>query len=655
MSTDFNMAQMNKNTIFCKTADGEEAVKQRTRLVQRNLRNILIMVDGQSSVADLAEHFGDMAVVLGALAELLALGFIVGEKTAPAPPTPPSPPTPSAPAPTAEPSANEEQEAWEAWEEQPLIINRDESTEMPTPPEIVSIAAPIKPDLPPPPPPPPPVVSQPQPLIEEIFFESPEYFSDPAPARPAARPAADMRNFFERNVETKRIGASLVEAVKDVWSQQSKRNRSDHYDVNEPVRGGIKTRPLRRRGKRLYISWPLMAVMIVGGAISIVALVALLFPYDNYLPDIEKRASVALNDPVKIGKISFSFLPRPNITLRGVVIGKERFLSVDTVRVLPDFISLLTDKKVLRELELDNLLLKHQGLAHVSQWSSGPNVEVRRIHVSGLRLDLGDVVLDAMGGDVAMSAQGPLEKIELRNADANFKLKLTPKGQGFNFEAIGSAWKMPVQPGLTFEYLEAQGELGATRLDITKLDGKLYGGLLVGRAVIDWSRGAELAGDSELKRIDLAKLLPTLNPDLEAEGELSGKTRFEGRSDSLANLGESVRVEGNLDIKRGVVKRFDIIEAVRNGHNEPTRGGLTRFEQLTGNLLQEKKGWKLTNLRASSGLMKAGGSVGMDRDARLSGNLDVEMKGSASVVRAKLALTGTLKEPVLTPTRGTKK
>ncbi len=628
-------SNLDSNSIFSKTADGEEAVVHRTRLVQRNLRNILIMVDGQSSVADLAERFGDMAVVENALAELLALGFVVSKEAEP---------TPQSNAPAAEASDEDELP----------VIETEATIEEAAPPHVapaaVSAPAVTRPSRPSQP-----AGSRPQPSIEETFFESPEYFSDPAPARPAVAPGADRRT-----VEPKR---SLIETMKEAWPHQSRRSRNDFYDVQDAVGGRADIRPdvrpdvrqVSRGGKRVHISWPLLAVMIVGGTISVVALVALLFPYDSYLPDIEKRASEALRDPVKIGKISFSFLPRPNITLRGVVVGKERFLSADSVRVQPDFFSLLTDKKVLRELEVNHVILKYHGLSRVSQWSSGPNAEVHRIRVNGLSLDLGDVVLDGMGGEVGMSANGTLEKIELRNADASFTLNLTPKGQAFSFEAIGNAWKMPVPPGLTFEYVEAQGELSATRLALNKLDGKLYGGLFVGKAMLDWSRGATLSGDMELKRIDLAKLLPTLNPDMEAEGELSGKTRFDSKTDRLARLGESLRVEGNMDIRRGVVKRFDLIEAVRGGRGEGTRGGLTRFEQLTGNLLQEQRAWKLTNLRATSGLMKAGGSVSMDKDGQLAGAFDVEFKGSAAVVRSQLAVTGTLKEPLLTSARGAKR
>ena len=67
---------MDKKTVFVKTKEGDEAMRQRTRLVQRNLRNILIMVDGHASVADLCRRFGDENVAQAALAELLAGGFI---------------------------------------------------------------------------------------------------------------------------------------------------------------------------------------------------------------------------------------------------------------------------------------------------------------------------------------------------------------------------------------------------------------------------------------------------------------------------------------------------------------------------------------------------------------------------------------------------
>lgn len=67
---------MNHQVIFAKTPAGDEAVRQSTRVVQRNLRMVLVQVDGKLTVSDLADKIGNLRLVENALAELEADGLI---------------------------------------------------------------------------------------------------------------------------------------------------------------------------------------------------------------------------------------------------------------------------------------------------------------------------------------------------------------------------------------------------------------------------------------------------------------------------------------------------------------------------------------------------------------------------------------------------
>ena len=67
---------MDQNLVYAKTAIGEEAVRQSTRVVQRNLRMVLVQVDGKLTVAELAVKIGNAKVVESALRELEEAGLI---------------------------------------------------------------------------------------------------------------------------------------------------------------------------------------------------------------------------------------------------------------------------------------------------------------------------------------------------------------------------------------------------------------------------------------------------------------------------------------------------------------------------------------------------------------------------------------------------
>lgn len=98
---------MDAKQIYVKTVIGDEAVRQSTRVVQRNLRMVLVQVDGKLSVAELSAKIGNPRLVEAALRDLEEGGFIAPRQglvlgrsdESPAeqetPPTPPENPFPA--------------------------------------------------------------------------------------------------------------------------------------------------------------------------------------------------------------------------------------------------------------------------------------------------------------------------------------------------------------------------------------------------------------------------------------------------------------------------------------------------------------------------------------------------------------------------------
>jgi len=68
---------MNSGQVYAKTPIGDEAVRQSTRVVQRNLRMVLVQVDGKLTVSELAAKIGNVRLVESAIDELERGGYIV--------------------------------------------------------------------------------------------------------------------------------------------------------------------------------------------------------------------------------------------------------------------------------------------------------------------------------------------------------------------------------------------------------------------------------------------------------------------------------------------------------------------------------------------------------------------------------------------------
>lgn len=584
---------MDKTTVFVKTREGEDALRQHTRLIQRNLRNILIMVDGNVTVAGLARRFGDETTTQRALAELLAGGFI--EESA------------GQLAPSLPVGATESR-----GESVPILTSK---VEPPAAKEQV---------LKPPPPP----------AIEEIPFHATEYESLPPPLPSASRPLPVA------------AGAGWAERIEAVFAgmaaRLATRTKKSHAEEEPAATGPV------RRGTNLKISRPVPAVAVA--VLPVLTLV--LYPYDRHLPDIERNTSAMLHDPVKIGDIGFSFLPRPHIALHNITVGKDAHLRIAAARAVPDFFSLMGEKKVFHDLVLDKVVVKESGLGRLAQAGAGPGsatLEIRHITLNDLSLMVGNVFLGGLDGEVKMSGTGSPQTILLRNAEGTLRLEMQPQGEGYRIAAFGSAWKSPFKPNLTFQTIDVQGQLRTSRLDLHKIDGKAYEGLVEGNASLDWAGSAALTGNLELKRVNATRLLAALGSDLSAEGDLSAGLKLDATADSLGKLDEALRVDGSFEMKRGAAKGFDLGEAMRSSGRAATRGGETKFEQLTGMVQCGPQECRLDNLRLVSGLLTAGGNLGIAGGGKLSGVMNVELKGSVTTLRVPFAIGGTTKDPLLTP------
>jgi hypothetical protein len=89
---------MDRNAVLVKTGKGAEEVKSRTFGLAARLRSVLIMVDGNSTVADYLARFGAIPDIEGSLQQLLDQGFVDARAgAAAAPPAAPAASPPPAP------------------------------------------------------------------------------------------------------------------------------------------------------------------------------------------------------------------------------------------------------------------------------------------------------------------------------------------------------------------------------------------------------------------------------------------------------------------------------------------------------------------------------------------------------------------------------
>lgn len=620
---------MDANLIYRKTPTGEEAVRQRTRVVQRNTRMVLILVDGKSSVSDLCEKTGNQQLVENALQELERDGLVTPqleqdsvweqsrkvaeeikaaalkrlakedtkeeEPAAPTPPPPPLPPVellPSVPPPSIEP-----------YSVAPMSISPQS---LYPPPE--SMAPP------------------------SIFDSEPSVSPPPSPPPAAAEPPAAAVTARKEG-----RGGGLAARLAGVFS------RSSDDDSVKPI----------RRGPSLpYVSLPLAIALGVVGVALLLVLAFSFYPYDRHRPALEAGLSRIVGQTVRIGAVDASFLPRPAISLDEVRVGDGSKARAARIRVVPELLSLLGSRPAFSSVEVVSAVIDDDALsllpkAVAAAMQPDAPAQVQALSFSRLRLALFGLSPGELHGEILPADLAKGNGFSLSNADRSLRMQVKMEAGSVAADFEGYTWQAVADSPYRFDSIQGRAVWDGRSLSIRSLDARIFDGAVQGELRFERAAQAQLAADLTVKHLNIARLAGALGYPEQFEGEVVGALKFSASAAEWGRVLHAAAGEGEFAMQRGVLGSFDLVEAVRRAGKGSVAGGSTRFEQLGGRIRLSPESLRFTDLSLTSGALRSGGTLDVARDGKLSGRFDVEMRGSASVIRMPVAAGGTLKNPAL--------
>ena len=587
---------MNDELIFLKTPSGEDAVRNRTRLVQRNLRMVLILVDGLTDVAGLRQKAGDTVMIDAALADLERIGLIKAAATQPGnsdgPVTVPLTVVDSLTH-YAEPSGNFSQVEPEE------TVFADEE-----------LAA-----------------------VEGSGYEP--IRAEPTPTESERKSPLNSLTNWWGSAQKRRAQVREERIYEKAYGQDS----HTHVGMTE-----VRIRPPRKKRTKVgrIVAIALLAALALG------VLRTLLYPYNEYRPDIEARLSKMLDDEVRIAAVKVSFLPQPMIMLEGVRVGVDAYATADMIRMKLEPRSLLEGLRY-REVKVEGLHLRGSGLGRVSRWFQPANmgeVPFDRVEVERMSLDLGWGNLRNLTGTAELDKEHGFVGFVARASQGDFRADVVPQATGFKVSAKASEWTAPLEPPVALAALDFVGTLTAERLVVDKFEARAYDGLISGNGLVAGNMAFKLA----LRRADAGRLLEGLRAPGLLEGKMSGQVQLANDGSSLNWLNLSTRMEGAVTLTHGSLKRMDFASALRSGAEQASlqRGGDTGFEDLTGKFSMDARSFRISSVRLASGLMLASGQASIARQTgMITGTANVEMRGSASAPRALISISGSASNPEL--------
>lgn len=625
---------MDPNSIYVKTAAGENAIQQRTRVIQRNVRMVLILVDGQSSVADLSRKTGNPQLTENALLELEKGGFV---------------------------ELKVEQHD-SLWEESKRVAHEirsaaiEKAVQFPSPgsrekypdfkqsPTSAGQFRTIEStpsDAP---------ISMHSMFDEESKFDLsiapqsaiplesrlPEFFGQELDAGKASKAEVDKEIKNARATASK---ASFFAQLRSMWA--SAERELDEEPIKRPiVRGGAKS-AMNLRTLSLFG----VVVLFLG------ALAVFLFPFEIYRVDIESAFAKAVGQPSEVGAVRLQVSPVPELVLSDVRVGGENDqFRVREIRLQPDVRSLFSAQKRFRAVVITGAefqLERFAGLRSLFTALADPanSVKVGKISLDDSTVSVAGLSLKKMEAEFSLTPEGALKALLFHSADKAMALLAQPTEDSVELTVEAYAWRPVEDSRVLLDSANLKGRLRANTLSLADIELRLFDGLVKGNAIIRTDTKPNVSGAITFERINASRFAEALGVGRKLVGDMGGKANIAASADTWSAILATLGAEGDFVVQRGSVVGIDLAEAVRRVSGTPVQGGMTAFEQMSGRIRVSPGRVQLSNLVIDSGLMQSTGRVEISGDLRLSGRMELQMRGSANQTRVSVAIDGPLDSP----------
>lgn len=389
-------------------------------------------------------------------------------------------------------------------------------------------------------------------------------------------------------------------------------------------------------------------------AVFVVAAIAFILPFvvplNHYLPDIEKLASDALQEPVHIKGMRVALIPLPHVHLKDVSIGKNADVKIASCNINLNLYALFNPATAIHDVVLRDVTLRQPALAKLPGWFQNSTLleaPLNAIKLDNLRLVLSKTSLGPFNGSVHLTPQNGFKNAMFASRDGKLKLALTPGRGNYRLQIKAQQWQPPAGPGFLFDTLSASVLLTETGLRVQSLQGTLYGGEISSTADMDWDKNWRLYGVLTGHGVQMEPLMALFTRKHSLSGTLDGDATYSMRADKAEQLFDRPQINAEFRIKKGALYKVDLARAAQTLAREDVRGGETRFDELTGKLEMSNSEYRFHDLEISSGLLNGSGNVGINSDRQLKGRMKLAVRIGINLAEVPLDVAGTMDDPTL--------
>ena len=421
----------------------------------------------------------------------------------------------------------------------------------------------------------------------------------------------------------------------------------DEIDESEiqSIRQKVQRR-IRRQQKPINLSLIIsfLIVIIVSGAL----LLPYVLPTNQYITTIEKIATDSIGEPVKIGSLSVSFLPIPNLDASNITIGSTIKIksAILTFSMFSSF-----DSNDLSEMELIGVNILPNAYDRIIEWtktSSAPSLNsLKQIQLKNAKLEYKNIAIPLINGNINLVNGNKFSKALFATRDNKIKINVIPKGNEFTLNISAKEWKPLHSSSMILSNFDAKVIAGKGSFLINELDSRIYDGVLRGAASAKWSNGWTVRGKFETERVNFRKAAESFNTAIPVEGNLTSTIEIASIAPVFEQLFDALQINGEFNLQNGSIK-IDLGNSIRSKSKGEIAGGQTKFNALSGTIERTNKTYQLKQLKLSSGMLSAEGNLDIGEGKKLSGEVVSNLKGIHTMSSGPVSFEGTIKNPVLT-------
>ncbi len=406
------------------------------------------------------------------------------------------------------------------------------------------------------------------------------------------------------------------------------------------------------------MKWLKRLGIVVFILVLLLAAVPFLISVDDYRPQIEQLVSDKLKEPVKLKSLRLVGLPLPHLIIDGVEIGKAADIRIGKVSVTPDLLTMMSDFKIIRSINVEGLVINQRALDKIPAWTrtdpkakpAAFTVRVQSIRMDDAILKLQKASFGPFDAHVSITASGVPERADITARDGKFKATVIPAGDKFNIDVQAKGWRLPAGPPILFDELLVKGVATLNDAHFGEVRAKLYGGTVHGKSTIVWQKGLQVTGNYAVNGLELRDLVPLFSPQTRLTGRVTAKPVFSANASNPDQLLNAMKLDTPFNIRDGVLQGVDIQKAATNIITRDSSGE-TRFETLSGHFAMDRGTQRITNIKVASGSLAADGNVTIAPNKALAGRINAQvMAGTITAATVPLNVSGTVDSPVLLPT-----